>query len=112
MTDLDHASTGSPRRLPATGTFTDETATGWQTLTFGAAVPVTAGTSYIASYTAPVGRFAINQGYFAGYTVTSPPLTAPAHAENAANGVYRVGPGFPNSSFGGNHYWVDVVFSP
>jgi hypothetical protein len=53
----------------------------------------------------------VNAGYFAGYTVTSPPLSAPATGEGAANGVYQVGSGFPTLSYGGNQYWVDVVFS-
>ncbi|WP_447008702.1 DUF4082 domain-containing protein [Saccharothrix sp. DSM 118769] len=97
--------------LLTTGTFSNETATGWQTLTFATAVPMTVGTGYIASYTTTTGRYAINQGYFGGYTVTSSPLTAPANAENSSNGVYRVGTGFPNTSFGANHYWVDVVLT-
>ena len=39
-------------------TFANETATGWQTATFGEAVPLTAGTSYTVSYTAPRGHYA------------------------------------------------------
>ena len=42
-------------------TFTGETATGWQQATFGAPVPVTANTTYVASYYAPVGRYAEQQ---------------------------------------------------
>nr|WP_246018845.1 DUF4082 domain-containing protein [Saccharothrix australiensis] len=93
-----------------TGTFTGESASGWQTLTFDTPLEVTAGTAYVASYTAPNGHYSVNHGYFAGYTATSPPLTAPATAEGAPNGLYRVGSGFPTDSFQGNHYWVDVVF--
>ncbi|SMD25523.1 DUF4082 domain-containing protein [Lentzea albidocapillata] len=95
----------------ATGTFTGESAGGWQTLTFSSPLAVTAGTTYIASYTTTTGRYSVNAGYFAGYTVTSPLLSAPATGEGAANGVYQVGSGFPTLSYGGNHYWVDVVFS-
>ncbi|WP_433271825.1 DUF4082 domain-containing protein [Actinosynnema sp. CS-041913] len=93
-----------------TGTFTNETATGWQTLTFDTPLTVTAGTTYVASYTVPNGHYSVNHGYFAGYTVTSPPLSAPATAEGAPNGLYQVGSGFPTNSHQGNHYWVDVVF--
>ena len=36
--------------LLATGTFSNETASGWQELDFSSPVPVTAGTTYVASY--------------------------------------------------------------
>ena len=94
-----------------TGTFSGETAGGWQTLTFGTPLAVTAGTTYVASYTVLNGHYSVNHGYFAGYTVTSPPLTSPATAEGAPNGLYQVGSGFPTNSYQGNHYWVDVVFT-
>src|SRR6185437_10079433 len=41
----------------ATGNFTAESATGWQTLTFGSPVAVAAGTTYVASYFAPNGHY-------------------------------------------------------
>jgi hypothetical protein len=43
--------------LPATATFTNETSSGWQTVTFGSPVTVTAGTTYLASYHSN-GRYA------------------------------------------------------
>ena len=39
----------------ATVTFTGETATGWQQATFPGPVAVTANTTYVASYFAPLG---------------------------------------------------------
>ena len=90
----------------ATGTFTNETTSGWQTLTFATPVPVTAATTYVASYTTTGGRYSFDANYFEKGAVSSPPLNAPA----ADNGVYRSGTGFPNSSFRGGNYWVDVVF--
>ena len=41
------------------------------------------------------------------------PLSALDNITAAGNGVYRygVGGGFPNLSFNGSNYWVDVVFS-
>ncbi|MFE2757201.1 DUF4082 domain-containing protein [Actinosynnema sp. NPDC059335] len=95
----------------ATGTFVNETASGWQTLMFSSPVTVTAGTTYVASYTAPNGRYSVNTGYFMGRAVTSPPLSAPATGEDGRNGVYRAGPGFPEESYAGSNYWVDVVFT-
>ena len=95
--------------LLATGTFTGETATGWQTLTFATPVPITAGQTYVASYTDPQGRYAADAGYFEQGPAISTPLTAPATGSGSANGVYKVGPGFPTSTYRGGNYWVDVV---
>ncbi len=43
----------STGQLIATGTFTNETASGWQQLNFATPVAITAGTTYVASYFAP-----------------------------------------------------------
>jgi hypothetical protein len=95
----------------ATGTFSGETATGWQVLTFTTPVSITAGQTYTASYHAPVGRYAYNSGFFsAQYDAT--PLHAPA-AANGGNGVYVYGArAFPTSTYGATNYWVDVIFTP
>jgi hypothetical protein len=87
----------------ATGTFSNETESGWQTLTFSSPVSITAGTTYVASYTTTTGHYAVNSGYFG--SVTSPPLAASASA-----GVFTGGTGFPTSTYNGGNYWVDVVF--
>nr|WP_280113395.1 DUF4082 domain-containing protein [Lutibaculum baratangense] len=94
--------------LLATGTFTNETASGWQTLTFSDPVSVTAGTTYVASYHSN-GRYYADAGYFST-SRSNGPLTAPA----GANGVYRYGTGtvFPNASYNSSNYWVDVLFAP
>jgi hypothetical protein len=93
--------------LLATATFTNETALGWQEVTFASPVAVSAGAIYVASYHAPSGGYAINQNYFTvGYD------GAPLHAAANGNGVYAYGPGgFPTATFGGSNYWVDVVFT-
>ncbi|WP_245757539.1 DUF4082 domain-containing protein [Amycolatopsis xylanica] len=96
----------------ATGTFTGETASGWQTLTFSSPVAITAGQNYIASYTAPNGHYSADAFYFEQTGVSSAPLSAPATGGDTPNGVYKVGPGFPTSTYRGGNYWVDVVFSP
>ncbi len=97
----------------ATGTFGGETATGWQSLSFSSPVPVSAGATYVASYYAPVGRYAADQAFF-GSATSSGPLTALADGTDGANGVYRYGAGggFPTSTFKATNYWVDLVFSP
>ena len=95
----------------ASASFTGETATGWQTATFGAPRPVAANTTYVASYYAPVGRYANNGGYFASAATTRGPLTALSNGSSGGNGVYRYGAsGFPNSTYQSTNYWVDVVF--
>ncbi len=91
----------------ATGTFTNETATGWQILTFSAPVSVAANTIYVASYYAPAGHYAYTQNQFVSALVKAP-LTAPA----GSNGVYRYGSGggFPTSSYLSTNYWIDPLF--
>ena len=92
-------------------TFTGESATGWQQATFSAPVPVTANTTYVASYYAPVGRYAVNTNYFASSATTRGPLTALRNGTDGGNGVYKYGAsGFPNSTYQSSNYWVDVVF--
>jgi hypothetical protein len=95
----------------ATVTFTGESATGWQTATLTSPVSVSANTTYIASYHAPVGRYSVNSNGFAS-AVTRGPLTALASGTDGGNGVYRYGAsGFPSSTYQATNYWVDVVFN-
>jgi Domain of unknown function (DUF4082)/Bacterial Ig-like domain len=98
-------------QLLATGTFSNETATGWQTLTFTTPVVVQTGTSYVASYTTTTGHYALDRGYFERTAVNSPPLSAPETSTNTPNGVYQAGTGFPTTTYQGNNYWVDVIYT-
>jgi hypothetical protein len=100
-------------QLLATGTFTNETASGWQTLTFATPVAISASTTYVVSYHAPNGNYAVNEGYFGGAHLAYP-LTAPADTGGAPNGVYQYGStsAFPTGSSGSANYWVSPVFSP
>ena len=95
----------------ATGTFSGESATGWQQLIFTTPVTVTAGQTYTASYHAPVGHYSYDSGFFA-----APYDKAPLHAPEAGdggNGVYLYGArAFPSSTYGATNYWVDAVFAP
>jgi hypothetical protein len=99
-------------QLLATGTFTGETSSGWQTLTFGSPVAMTANTPYVVSYFAPSGQYAVDSGYFTAGR-SSYPLTALADGAAGSNGLYRYGAvsGFPTNSYNSSNYWVDVVFS-
>ena len=91
----------------ATGTFSGESGSGWQELDFSSPVPVTAGTTYVASYHTDAGHYAITAGGLAS-AVTNGPLTA-----LAGGGVYAYGSGnaFPSNTYNSANYWVDVVFS-
>jgi Domain of unknown function (DUF4082)/Domain of unknown function (DUF1929)/Fibronectin type III domain/Glyoxal oxidase N-terminus len=95
-------------QLLASATFTNETASGWQTVTFANPVSISAGTTYVASYFDPNGHeSATPQG--AASQVNNPPLHALANG-----GVWSYGSSntFPTSTYNGNNYWVDVLFNP
>ncbi|HET6508231.1 MAG TPA: DUF4082 domain-containing protein [Baekduia sp.] len=97
--------------LLARATFTSESASGWQRVSFDQPVPITANTTYVASYFAPVGHYSITpQGLASG--VDNGTLHAIANS-SSANGlyVYRSTPGFPTGSFNAANYGVDVMFT-
>jgi glucose/arabinose dehydrogenase len=98
--------------LLASATFSGETASGWQEVTFATPVSISPNTTYVASYFAPVGRYSTDSGYFAGRTVTSGPLRALADGTDGGNGIYRYGAasGFPTGTFNATNYWIDIVF--
>ncbi|GAA2882491.1 hypothetical protein GCM10010517_45650 [Streptosporangium fragile] len=96
-------------QLLANAVFTDETATGWQQVTFPTPVAISANTVYVASYHTTSGYYSTTRPYFTTNR-TNGPLTAPG----SGNGVYAYGAAnaFPNSNFQATNYWVDVVFTP
>jgi hypothetical protein len=101
--------------LLASAPFVNETATGWQQVNFLVPVLVTANTVYVASYRAPNGGYAGDNGYFATAGVDNGPIHLLANGESGGNGVYTYGGTsvqFPNSSYQASNYWVDVVFTP
>lgn len=93
------------RKLAAV-TFSGESRDGWQLATFARPVAVTAGTSYVVSYLAPKGRYAITEN-FTGASSSSQ-LAVP----RAKSGVYSYGrtSSFPRLTWRGSQYWVDVMF--
>src|SRR5205814_3520428 len=50
--------------LLASATFTGESATGWQQVSFATPVSIAADTTYIASYYAPAGHYAVDEYNF------------------------------------------------
>jgi hypothetical protein len=107
--------------LLATGTFTNETASGWQTLLFANPVEISPNTTYVAGYYDPDGDYATDPQQFYPTTTGSPylpPLYSPPlsavranDATGVGNGVYNAGgPGFPTTTYQGSGYGVDVIF--
>src|SRR5439155_23684698 len=96
--------------LPGTAAFANEPASGWQQVSFGSPVAVSANTTYVISYSSPRQYLASN-GVFAS-AVSTPPLTALADGTDGFNGVFSSGSGvFPSSHGDRANYWVDVVFT-
>jgi Domain of unknown function (DUF4082) len=92
----------------ATGTFTNETASGWQTLTFSSPVTIQANTTYVVSVHYSGGNYAYTNNYFSAAHMNYP-LTAMA----TGNGLYAYSSSttFPTNSYAATNYWVDVVFT-
>jgi hypothetical protein len=98
--------------LLATVTFTNETASGWQSATFSAPVPIQANVTYVISYHMNGGHFSMSDNYFAATNggVFSDPLLALASGVDGLNAVYKQGAtGFPTQNYGLRNYWVDPI---
>ncbi len=100
------SSTGT---LLASATFTNETASGWQQVTFSTPVTVNANTTYVAGYLAPKGHYSDTSAAFASVGASNPPLSALANSVSA-DGVFShsVTSTFPTNTFNATNYWVDV----
>lgn len=103
-----YASDGS---LLSSATFSAESASGWQEVSFGAPVAISQDVTYVASCWMPNGHYSFDGGYFTNSGVDNPPLRALQNGVDGPNGVYHyLSQGFPTSTFNSSHYWVDVVF--
>jgi hypothetical protein len=99
-------------QLLAQAMFTNESASGWQRVSFSSPVPISANTTYVASYHTDVGFYSVNQDYFATTGHQFGPLRALGNGEDGPNGVYRYGAsGFPSDSYRSSNYWVTPVFT-
>ncbi|QWF21450.1 DUF4082 domain-containing protein [Nocardioides sp. LMS-CY] len=95
----------------ASVTFQNESATGWQSATFSSAVPVTAGQTYVVSYTVPNGRYAVQPWDFASTGVDASPLMVAGGYGATPAGVFGNAGTFPNSSYQNSNYFVDVLYT-
>ena len=92
--------------------FTNESATGWQTVLFNSPVAIAANTTYVAAYHSAGGYFTGDDSYFDN-PLTNGPLTALQDGMDGSNGLYGYGasPAFPAQQYLAANYWVDVLFS-
>ncbi len=97
--------------LLASGTFANESASGWQTLTFDTPIPLAANTTFVVSYYAPVGRYSADLNYFANHGAGTSPVYELQNGVDGPNGLYRYGTGggFPTNSYQSSNYWVEPV---
>src|SRR5262249_52184676 len=96
----------------ATATFTNETASGWQTVLFSTPVAISANTTYVAAYHTNVGHYSDTGGFWRT-TVNNGTLHGLADGVDGPNGVFAYGAGsvFPNQTSHATNYWVDVAFT-
>jgi uncharacterized protein DUF4082 len=90
----------------ATGTFTNETDTGWQTLLFDQPVTIAANTDYVASYHTTKGYYAVDVNAFAS-GVTNGSLSV-----QSGGGLYQYGGSAFPAGTSNHNFWVDVYFFP
>ena len=106
---------GPTGTLLASGTYQNETGSGWQSLIFASPVNVTANTTYTVSYTTPSAYIATGS-YFTTTPVDNSTLTTLAtnqsdDAGHTGNGVFGLGNNiYPTNSGNGSNYWADVIY--
>jgi hypothetical protein len=100
--------------LLGTADFSNETASGWQQVTFSRPIPVAANTPYVGSYFAPVGHYSGDSQFFATAGFDAPPLHALQNGVAGSNGIYIYSStsAFPTSTYNAANYWVDVIYLP
>jgi len=89
-------------------TFTNESASGWQTAKLDSPVTVNGGSTYVVSYLAPQGHYSYTANFLLNPWVSGD-LTAPG----GPNGLFLYGSGgFPQYSWKSTNYFVDVIYVP
>ncbi len=102
----------STGKLLATATFTNESASGWQQVSFSSPVAVQANTVYVVSFSTGGGYFGITTNFFTHGGVTNGPLQALSNSVSGGDGVYNRAGAFPNVNGNGMNFWADVAFTP
>ncbi len=99
--------------LLASQPFTNETSSGWQSVTLTTPVAITPNTTYTVSYFTASGDFTKTDPFFTSAVVNGF-LRGLADNEDGGNGVYAYNatPIFPDNNFGSTNYFADVLFEP
>jgi hypothetical protein len=95
-------------------TFSGETSSGWQEMSFTTPIEISANTTYIASCYSDSGYYGFTTLGLSS-AVTNGPLTALANGTDGGNGLYDyniAATSPPTSSYNSSNYWVDIVFEP
>ncbi|MEU0567475.1 DUF4082 domain-containing protein [Nonomuraea sp. NPDC005983] len=100
-------------QLLASAVFTNETASGWQEVTFSTPVSIAANTTYVASYHTTSGGYSETRPYFSSQYANGV-LVAPADGDGGGNGLYSYSATntLPTATYQSTNYWVDVMFDP
>jgi len=100
--------------LLGTAVFTNETASGWQKVTFNTPVAIQANTTYVASYHAPNGHYSVDREFFKNSGIDDPPIHYLANGADGPDAVFSVGTSssFPTLTYDASNYWVAVDFIP
>jgi len=96
---------GADGTVLARAFFGSGSSSGWQTASLGSSVKITAGSTYVASYTLPQGGYADDQNSLGGGR------TVQRYALTASAGLYSYAQGFPVDSWRSSNYYADVVFT-
>ena len=91
----------------ARASFTKKTSSGWQSVDFGSEIAVKTGQTYVVSYYAAGGDYAMTEKF-------SGPSRSPDLKIDPGFGVFSYGSDtlFPTETYKESSYWVDVVFEP
>lgn len=77
--------------------------------TAAVSIPVVGGQPYVTAVYTPLGEYVSTSALFSS-AITNGNLTATANTPTEENGKFVAGNGYPDNSFNGNGYFVDVVF--
>lgn len=97
--------------LLAEATFNNESASGWQQVSFGTPVAITKNTTYVISYHSSSGYYSAANPYF-NVPKKNGVLKGLTNDEDGKNGVYKYSatPAYPTDNYQSSNYYVDVVF--
>jgi hypothetical protein len=99
--------------LLGSATFTNETSSGWQQVSFSRPGAISASTVYIVSCWTGGGYFGATSGTLTTNETNGPLVALKNGGTAGTNGVYGVGKNsFPSRGEAGINFWVDVTFTP